>query len=71
LTIILDIEPSKSLKRKKELEDKFENIEFLNKVREIYLNHSKRWGYKIINSDRPMDKVQNEIRKIVKKRLEK
>ncbi|MBD3230299.1 MAG: dTMP kinase [Candidatus Lokiarchaeota archaeon] len=71
LTIILDIKPSKSLKRKDKLQDKFENIEFLKQVRRIYLKHSKRWDYKIINSDKDIEIVQQEIRKIVIKWFEK
>ncbi|TFF86112.1 MAG: dTMP kinase [Promethearchaeota archaeon] len=71
LIIILDITPSKSLKRKQKMDDKFENVEFLLKVRENYLRHAKKWDYKIINSDRKIDEVQNDIRNLVESLLEK
>ena len=71
LIIILDIDPSKSLKRKQKMEDKFENVEFLHKVRDKYLQHAKKWDYKIINSDRTIEEVQNEIRNLVENLMEK
>jgi dTMP kinase len=71
LIIILDIDPVKSLKRKQKKEDKFENIEFLHKVRKNYLRHAKKWNYTIINSDRKIDEVQNDIRNLVENLIEK
>jgi len=65
LTIILDIEPEIALKRKDYIEDKFENIEFLKKVRLNYLEQAKLWNYKIINSNREIDIVHEEIIKEV------
>ena len=69
LTIILDIEPKESLKRKERLEDKFENINFLKKVREFYIEHAEKRNYIIIKSDRNIDSVQEDIRNEVKKLL--
>ena len=38
LYIILDIEPVESLKRRQNFDEKFENAEFLNHVRKVFLN---------------------------------
>ena len=65
LTIILDIPPELGLARKKKLTDKFETVEFLRKVREIYLGRAQSQNYPVINTDRPLSIVQDEIRKHV------
>ena len=61
LTIILDIEPQIGLSRKKKLTDKFEKIEFLQKVREIYLQRAESQSYPIINTNRPINIVQEDL----------
>jgi len=63
LTIILDLPPEVGLARKKKLTDKFENVEFLRKVREIYLQRAQSQNYPVINADRPLNIVQDDIRK--------
>ncbi|MHA1270465.1 MAG: dTMP kinase [Candidatus Helarchaeota archaeon] len=69
ITIILDLDPEEALKRKKKLIDKFENIQFLKKVRRIYLDHAKRWNYTVINANNDIETVHRDIRKEVKKLL--
>ncbi|MHA1230261.1 MAG: dTMP kinase [Candidatus Helarchaeota archaeon] len=69
LIIILDIDPKTALLRKSKLEDKFEKIGFLKSVRKLYHEHTKAFGYKMINSDRPIEEVQTDIREEVKKLL--
>lgn len=66
LTIILDIDPKLALSRKtqKDLE-KFENISFLNKVRQEYLRRAEKENYVVINSNQIIEIVQNKIQKIV------
>lgn len=68
LTIILDIDPKISLKRKytetSDL-DKFENLEFLNIVRQIYLDRAHQKNYPIIDSTLPIEEVATKIQKIV------
>jgi len=70
LTIILDIDPKISLSRKtgEELE-KFENINFLKKVREVYLQRAKKQNYYIVNSNDIIEIVQDRIQKLIIKHL--
>jgi len=66
LTIILDIDPKIALIRKNgdDLE-KFENIVFLEQVRNLYLNRTKEEGYCMISTDGIIEYVQERIQKIV------
>ncbi len=66
ITIILDIDPTVSLARKTEQDlEKFENISFLDKVRDLYLRRAKHEGYHVVNSDDIIELVQEKIQKIV------
>jgi dTMP kinase len=70
ITIILDIDPKVSLARKhKENLDKFENINFLGKVRTLYLRRAKEEGYYIVNTDDIIELAQEKIQQIVIKKL--
>lgn len=72
LTIILDIEPEKSLKRKYPSEDnvdKFENYSFLKIVREVYLKRAEDLNYSVISSDAPLPEVLKNIEQIVMEKL--
>ncbi len=72
ITIILDIPPELSLQRKKEQKlEKFENITFLRKVRELYLKRAEENNYYVINSDDKIETVQKQIQKIVMNELKK
>jgi dTMP kinase len=61
LTILLDIDPEIALARKKEVRDSFENVEFLKKVRQIYLERARMKKYPVINSNRTMEIVHQDI----------
>lgn len=61
LTILLDIDPEIALTRKKEVRDSFENVEFLKKVRQIYLERALMKKYPIINANRTMEIVHQDI----------
>lgn len=72
LTILLDIDPILSLKRKypdKIDLDKFENLEFLKIVRQIYLDRARQKKYPIIDSTLPIEDVADKIQKIVLQKL--
>lgn len=72
LTIILDIDPSIALSRKTQNDlEKFENLSFLNKVRERYLERAKIENYEIINTNEIIEIVQNQIQKIVLEHLKR
>jgi dTMP kinase len=65
LTILLDVDPEVSLARKKEARDTFENVEFLKEVRRIYLERAHAKEYPIIDTNRPMETVHQDIVKCV------
>ncbi|MBY8986564.1 MAG: dTMP kinase [Candidatus Lokiarchaeota archaeon] len=70
LTIILDVDPKIALARKDENQlEKFEDFEFLDKVRNLYLTRAKQEDYYIISSDDIIELVQEEIQKIVLEKL--
>jgi len=64
LTIILDISPEKALLRIKGRNklEKFETIEFLRKVRRIFLQRAKERGYPIIDTTPPIQETHQVIR---------
>jgi len=69
LTIILDVEPSIGLGRKRSQRtgplDKFENVAFLEGVRRTFLSRARERGFVIIDASRPIQEVHRQIRKIV------
>jgi len=77
ITIILDLPTEISLERKlanlKSMgknQEKFEDIEFLVKARNKFIKRAKEKGYKIINSEKSIELVQNEIRDYIKSKLD-
>ncbi len=70
LTIILDIDPKIALARKNEEQlEKFEELVFLEKVRNLYLTRAKQEDYFTVSSDDIIELVQEEIQKIVLDKL--
>ena len=70
LTIILDIDPKIALARKSDKNlEKFEDVEFLNKVRHLYLTRAELEGYYIVNTDDIIELVQEKIQNIVMAKL--
>ncbi|MHA1819485.1 MAG: dTMP kinase [Promethearchaeota archaeon] len=70
MTIILDIDPELALKRKYSVDegsDKFENIGFLKKVRDIYLKRARVNNYIVIDASRKLEDVSAEIKDNVEK----
>lgn len=65
ISIILDIDPIISLKRKGKTSDRFEDVEFLRKVREKFLERAKRLGHVLINAEKSIMEVHEEILKAV------
>ncbi|MBN1801364.1 MAG: dTMP kinase [Candidatus Lokiarchaeota archaeon] len=71
ITIILDIDPKISLKRKNDQElEKFEEVSFLDKARHLYLSRAREEGHFVINSDDIIELVQEKIQDIVNKKIE-
>ena len=72
ITIILDIESNIALARKTDTSlEKFENVEFQNKVRELYLERAKQENYYVVNTNDIIELVQEEIQKIILTKLGK
>ncbi len=70
ITIILDIDPNISLKRKNDQElEKFEELTFLEKARRLYLSRAQEEGHFVIESDDIIELVQEKIQEIIKKKL--
>ncbi len=70
LTIILDLDPEVSLSRKPKQElEKFEELAFLKKVRQLYVERAKNLGYSIVNSNDIIENVQQKVIEIVKNKF--
>lgn len=69
LTIYLDVDPEIALDRKKGVRDTFERVDFLKKVRKIYLERAKDKDYPIMKTDRPIEVVHEEIVRCVESYL--
>ncbi len=63
MIFLIDVEPETGIGRiyGREKKEKFERIGFLKKVREIYLNLGNRYGFIIIDGNREIEDVVNEI----------
>lgn len=64
LVLLLDLDLKTSLSRCLK-EDKFENEEFLSKVKENYLNLIKNYNHIIIDANNGPNKVSNDIKKSI------
>jgi len=72
IAFILDVDPEKALKRIKKARDtkeKFEELEFMNKLRKNFLDLKNKLDDNIIiiDSNKTLDKVFEDIRKEIKK----
>ncbi|ABO07564.1 dTMP kinase [Pyrobaculum calidifontis] len=71
LTIILDVDPAEAIKRIKARErlEKFEDVEFLRRVREIYLTRARAEGYPVIDAGRPAGEVAKDVVAIIERAM--
>jgi len=70
LVILLDVDPEIGLRRIKRKRARFERIEILKKVREKYLELAEREGFKVIDANRGVEDVFEDVRSLVEKFLE-
>ncbi|MEJ5291978.1 MAG: dTMP kinase [Candidatus Methanosuratincola sp.] len=61
LTIIMDIDPEVSLKRKNSPPERYENSVFLKRVRQKFLERAERKGYEVVDASKPLAEVHAEI----------
>ena len=71
LTIILDVDPAEAVKRIKARGslEKFEDVEFLRRVREIYLARARAEGYPVIDAGRPAGEVAKDVVAIIERAM--
>lgn len=70
--ILLDISPETSLARKSARRDLHErDLKFLAEVRRIYLELAKSERWKIVDGDRDIDKVHQDVLQVTDKHLKK
>ncbi|MCD6535508.1 MAG: dTMP kinase [Thaumarchaeota archaeon] len=70
LGLFLDVDPEVGLRRlKRRKKTKFEDVEFLRRVRERYLEYVERGELIRVNAERDLDEVFSEIAKIVEEVL--
>ncbi|HLI46310.1 MAG TPA: dTMP kinase [Geobacterales bacterium] len=70
LVFLLDIDPSISLNRKQAEKESYERKEFLEKVRRKFLELASDEGFIVIPTDRPLNEIQEDIKKVMKYFLE-
>ena len=63
VTILLDIDPEVSLKRVDSRGEKtrFEKLDYLRKVRKVYLDIADEYCFKVIDADRTPDEVAEDV----------
>ena len=72
LSIYIDITPEEAIRRKKrqgDVKKLFENIKYLSKVREIYLDMVNNGELTLINGMKPLEEVVNDALALVRKLL--
>jgi len=71
LTIILDVDPAEAVKRIKARGrlEKFEDVEFLRRVREIYLARARAEGYPVVDAGRPAGEVARDVVAIIERAM--
>ncbi len=66
IVIILDINPTTSLNRKHNpTRERFETVEFLNRVRQNFKKRAATQGYDIVDAEKPIMQVHEALKKIV------
>lgn len=69
LVILLDIDPEAGLGRvdsRGEEVSKFEDLEFLRRVRSSYLDLAERFGFRVVDASRTPDEVYEEVVSIIR-----
>lgn len=69
MVVLLDIEPEKGLGRvdsRGEEVSKFENLEFLRRVRSSYLALADRFGFKVVDASRSPEQVFGEVMAMIR-----
>lgn len=67
LTIVLDVEPEEAIRRisGRHNVEKYERLDFLKRVRAIYLQRAVERGYPVIDASKSIDAVVEQVLKVV------
>ncbi|MGB9201284.1 dTMP kinase, partial [Methanobacterium sp.] len=68
LVLLLDIDPETAISRC-EGKDSFEDIDFLIKIRERYLEIADKQGFMVVNAKNGLNKVHDDIKRVVARKL--
>ncbi len=71
LTFLLDLNPKKALKRisERSIKSKYEKLDFLQQVRDNYLELAVNHDWKIIDAEKGLEEVKSDISRIIEKEL--
>jgi dTMP kinase len=71
LVLLLDIDPRKSLMRVSgRTLTVFENRDYLSRVRDLYLNFARDGEMRLVDTSRPVDEVESEVKKLVEELID-
>ncbi|HEK25322.1 MAG TPA: dTMP kinase, partial [Hydrogenobaculum sp.] len=66
IVFLLDIDPKTALKRLKREKDVFENLDFLERVRDGYLELAKEYSFYTIDASKNVEAITDEITAVLK-----
>ncbi len=71
IVILLKIEPQRGLNfvNTRDFKEKFEREEFLERVQEIYMELADKYGFVVVDSNRDLEEVYEDVRKIIDARI--
>jgi len=68
IVLLLDIEPETAIKRC-EGKDSFEDMDFLVKIKERYLELADKEGFMVVNANNGLNKVHEDIKRVLAHKL--
>ncbi len=71
IVILLKIEPRRGLNfvNTRDFKEKFEREEFLERVQEIYMELADKYGFVVVDSNRDLEEVYEDVQKIIDARI--
>jgi dTMP kinase len=68
IVLLMDIDPETAISRC-EGKDSFEDIDFLTKIRERYLDLAEKEDFMVVNAKNGLNKVHDDIKRVVARKL--
>jgi len=71
LVILITVEPEEGIRRiyGRKKKEKFEKVEFLRRVQEIYEMIASRYNFVVVDGNRPLDEIYKEIWELIMEKL--